>query len=77
MQTFARRNGGEATSGFFEVPLNETKDNGIRLSERKETLGEVTHRILTVPIAQDQVGMYYRQRASSWQHGSSRRDTTS
>lgn len=61
MQTFARRNGGEATSGFFEVPLNETKDNGIRLSERKETLGEVTHRILTVPIAQDQVGMYYRQ----------------
>ncbi|VEC15812.1 signal peptidase I [Citrobacter portucalensis] len=61
VQTFARRNGGEATSGFFEVPLNETKENGIRLSERKETLGEVTHRILTVPIAQDQVGMYYRQ----------------
>ncbi|VDZ77391.1 signal peptidase I [Salmonella bongori] len=46
MQTFARRNGGEATSGFFEVPLNETKENGIRLTERKETLGDVTHRIL-------------------------------
>ncbi len=52
---------GEATSGFFEVPKNETKENGIRLSERKETLGDVTHRILTVPIAQDQVGMYYQQ----------------
>lgn len=53
VQTFSRRNGGEATSGFFEVPKNETKENGIRLSERKETLGDVTHRILTVPIAQD------------------------
>lgn len=61
VQTFSRRNGGEATSGFFEVPKNETKENGIRLSERKETLGDVTHRILTVPIAQDQVGMYYQQ----------------
>ncbi|HBM2088569.1 TPA: signal peptidase I, partial [Salmonella enterica subsp. enterica] len=61
VQTFARRNGGEATSGFFEVPLNETKENGIRLTERKETLGDVTHRILMVPIAQDQLGMYYQQ----------------
>lgn len=67
VQTFSRRNGGEATSGFFEVPKNETKENGIRLSERKETLGDVTHRILTVPIAQDQVGMYYQQRGSNWQ----------
>ncbi|WP_241372172.1 S26 family signal peptidase, partial [Escherichia coli] len=41
VQTFSRRNGGEATSGFFEVPKNETKENGIRLSERKETLGDV------------------------------------
>ena len=59
VQTFSRRNGGEATSGFFEVPKNETKENGIRLSERKETLGDVTHRILTVPIGS--VGMYYQQ----------------
>ncbi|XNM45266.1 hypothetical protein ACLK15_14945 [Escherichia coli] len=29
VQTFSRRNGGEATSGFFEVPKNETKGNGI------------------------------------------------
>src|SRR5690606_6735461 len=61
LQSFARRNGGEATSGFFQVPKGETKENGIRLVERKETLGDVTHRILTVPIAQDQLAMYYQQ----------------
>ncbi|EOI3468705.1 signal peptidase I [Cronobacter turicensis] len=59
--TFGRQSGGEASSGFFLVPKNESKDGGIRLTERKETLGDVTHRILTVPIAQDQVGIYYRQ----------------
>ncbi|HAU5443208.1 signal peptidase I [Cronobacter sakazakii] len=61
VQTFGRQNGGEASNGFFQVPKNESKDGGIRLTERKETLGDVTHRILTVPIAQDQVGIYYRQ----------------
>ncbi|EKP4476569.1 signal peptidase I [Cronobacter dublinensis] len=61
VQTFGRQNGGEASSGFFLVPKNESKDGGIRLTERKETLGDVTHRILTVPVAQDQVGIYYRQ----------------
>ncbi len=69
---------GEATSGFFEVPKNETKENGIRLSERKETLGDVTHRILTVPIAQDPVGMYYQQPgATTGNPGLFRRDNTS
>ncbi len=61
VQTFDRNNGGEASSGFFQLPKSETRENGIRLTERKETLGDVTHRILTVPIAQDQLGMYYRQ----------------
>lgn len=61
VQTFARRNGSEATSGFFQMPKDQTREDGVRLSERKETLGEVTHNILTVPIAQDQVGMYYQQ----------------
>ncbi len=74
---FARRNGGEATSGFFEVPLNETKENGIRLTERKETLGDVTHRILMVPIAQDQLGMYYQQPDNRWRPGLYRRDNIS
>ena len=61
VQTFSRSNGGEATSGFFEMPQGESKADGVRLTQRQETLGDVNHRILTVPIAQDQVGMYYRQ----------------
>ena len=61
MQTFGRRTGGEASSGFFQLPKGENRDDGIRLGERKETLGDVTHRILTVPVAQDQLGMYYKQ----------------
>ncbi len=63
VQTLSRRNGGEATSGFFEVPKNETKEMEF-VFERKETLGDVTHRILTVPIAQDR-GMYYQQPATT------------
>lgn len=69
VQTFSRRNGGEATSGFFQLPKGQTREDGIRLTERKETLGDVTHRILTVPIAQDQLGMYYKQsgqRLATW-----------
>ncbi len=60
---FSRRNGmGEASNGFYQIPLNDNvPQGGIRLGERKETLGDVTHRILTVPIAQDQLGAYYRQ----------------
>ncbi|MEY8712080.1 S26 family signal peptidase [Mangrovibacter phragmitis] len=61
VQTFERTSGGEASSGFWQLPQNQTKDGGIRLAERKESLGNVTHRILTVPIAQDQLGMYYQQ----------------
>ena len=61
VQTFSRSNGGEASSGFWQLPKGETKADGIRLTERQETLGDVTHRILMVPIAQDQVGMYYHQ----------------
>ncbi|KEA50240.1 MULTISPECIES: signal peptidase I [Mangrovibacter] len=61
VQTFERTSGGEASSGFWQLPQNQTKDGGIRLAERQESLGNVTHRILTVPIAQDQLGMYYQQ----------------
>jgi signal peptidase I len=61
VQTFERTSGGEASSGFWQLPQNQTKDGGIRLAERKESLGNVTHRILTVPIAQDQLSMYYQQ----------------
>lgn len=61
VQTFGRRNGGEASSGFFQMAKGQSMADGVRLTERKETLGDVTHRILNVPIAQDQLGIYYRQ----------------
>lgn len=69
VQTLSRSNRGEASSGFFMLPKSESKKDGIRLGERKETLGGVIHRILTVPIAQDQPGMYYQQQGqqlASW-----------
>lgn len=69
VQSFSRSNRGEASSGFFQLPAGESRENSIRLAERKETLGDVTHRILTVPIAQDQLGMYYQQQGqqlASW-----------
>ncbi|NKI75898.1 signal peptidase I [Dickeya sp. CFBP 2040] len=59
VQTFSG-SGREMTSGFYQIPL-EQKSEGIRMAARKETLGEVTHNILTVPGAQDQLGMYYQQ----------------
>ncbi len=39
VQTFGRRSGGEASSGFFQLPKSETMADGIRLTERKETTG--------------------------------------
>nr|VXZ81628.1 Signal peptidase I [Klebsiella pneumoniae] len=56
VQTFSRSNGGEASSGFWQLPKGETKADGIRLTERQETLGDVTHRILMVPIARIRLG---------------------
>lgn len=56
VQTFSRSNGGEASSGFWQLPKGETKADGIRLTERQETLGDVTHRILMVPIAGIRLG---------------------
>lgn len=62
VQTFGRGGSGEMSNGFFQIPVGDSiPNNGIRLSERRETLGTVSHRILTVPGAQDQVGRYYRQ----------------
>jgi len=61
VQTFGQMGNGEASSGFFQIPLDQNVDDGYRMSERKETLGTVTHRILTVPQAQDMMSRYYRQ----------------
>ncbi|WOA52725.1 signal peptidase I [Dickeya solani] len=67
VQTFSGA-GREMTSGFYQIPVGR-KSEGIRMAVRKETLGEVTHNILTVPGAQDQLGLYYqqmRQSLGSW-----------
>ncbi|ULR30089.1 signal peptidase I [Dickeya fangzhongdai] len=67
VQTFSGT-GREMTSGFYQIPVGQ-KSEGIRMAVRKETLGEVTHNILTVPGAQDQLGLYYqqmRQPLGSW-----------
>ncbi|WP_410013977.1 signal peptidase I [Sodalis sp. C49] len=62
VQTFDSTGSGESATGFLQVPPDQQVDGGIRLAERTETLGNVTHHILTVPGQQDQVGMYYHQR---------------
>jgi len=46
VQTFSRSEGSESSSGFFMVPKDQTMANGERLDERKESLADVTHRIL-------------------------------
>src|SRR5690606_25970657 len=62
VQMFSRSGMGEASNGFYNIPLNDSvPQGGIRLRERNETLGDVTHRVLTVPGTQDQVGAYYQQ----------------
>jgi len=61
VQTFSRSEGSESSSGFFMVPKDQSMVNGERLDERKESLADVTHRILLLPIAQDQASMYYHQ----------------
>ncbi|MDR3430880.1 MAG: signal peptidase I [Rouxiella aceris] len=63
VQTFGRVSaGGEASSGFFETdPAASVPQDGVRLLARKETLGDVTHNILVVPGARDQLGAYYQQ----------------
>ncbi|ACS86563.1 signal peptidase I [Musicola paradisiaca] len=67
VQTFSGT-GREMSSGFYQIPVGQPSE-GIRMAARKETLGEVTHNILMVPGAQDQLGMYYqqsRQPLASW-----------
>lgn len=60
VQTF-NQPGLESHSGFYQVPVGEDKIAGERLGIRKESLGNVTHNILTVPSARDQLGGYYQQ----------------
>lgn len=62
VQVFSSSGNEEVSSGFFQTPLNENvPQRGLRLGERQETLGKVTHNVLTVPGAQDRVNDYYQQ----------------
>ncbi|PKH21869.1 signal peptidase I [Enterobacterales bacterium CwR94] len=61
VQTFAGFDGNERGNGFFSLPAGETLRGGLRLAERTETLGDVSHRILLVPEATGQQSGYYRQ----------------
>lgn len=63
VQTFSYRNNGEVVSKFWRLSNNENTDlsEGIRLTERKETLDDVTHRILMLPVSQDEITRYYQQ----------------
>ncbi|WP_413725258.1 signal peptidase I [Sodalis sp. RH16] len=62
VQTFDSTGNGESSSGFLEVAPDQSVDDGIRLAQRIETLGDISHRILTVPGQQDQMNLYYQQR---------------
>ncbi|TKI06777.1 signal peptidase I [Martelella alba] len=62
VQTFTATGNGEASSGFLELPPDQSVDDGIRLAQRIETLGNVSYRILTVPGQEDQLNLYYQQR---------------
>ncbi|MND89049.1 Signal peptidase I [compost metagenome] len=62
VQMFSRSGMGEASNGFYQIPQSDNvPQGGIRLRERQETLGTVSHHILTVPGTQDQVGAYNQQ----------------
>jgi len=62
VQTLNFTNETEASSGFYQIPPGTpTSMSGFRLRQNNESLGAVTHRILTVPDSQDRSSQYYQQ----------------
>ncbi|PIJ52339.1 S26 family signal peptidase [Erwinia sp. OLTSP20] len=61
IETFGGNGGSETSSNFYQRPPGQTIPGGLRLAEREETLGEVTHRILLIPEALGQTNSYYHQ----------------
>lgn len=67
VQTFRFLGNSESSAGFFQIPLDrEIPEEGIRLRTRDERIGSVTHPILTVPGAHDQLSSYYQQPGQSF-----------
>lgn len=60
VQTFSMGNG-EVSGGFWPLAPDQSKEGGIRLTKRTETLGSAEHNILINPVVQDQSGLYFRQ----------------
>lgn len=66
VQIFSKGEGGEIPNGFFQIPEEDNVPlGGVRLREYRETLGDTTHRILTVPGSQDRVAAYKQQQGQS------------
>ncbi len=77
VQLFSRSGHGRGQQRLLQIPLNDNVPRGgIRLRERQESTGSVTHRILTVPGTQDQVGAT-NSRANRWRSGWCRPGITS
>ncbi|MFB6421858.1 MAG: signal peptidase I [Candidatus Malihini olakiniferum] len=60
VQTFNHPDTHES-GGFHSLPLGQEKTGGVRMRACQEMLGDVSHSILVVPGAQDQLRMYYQQ----------------
>ncbi len=61
LQTFSGFDGNEVGNGFYQISKTGMLPGGLRLGERQETLGNVTHNILLVNEAESQVNAYYQQ----------------
>ncbi|MGL9769220.1 MAG: signal peptidase I [Sodalis sp. (in: enterobacteria)] len=55
---------GKNSNDFLQVPLDQEVNGAMRLTQRKESLGDVVHNILIVEGKQDQLGIYYQQKGS-------------
>lgn len=62
VQLFTLSGSNNLSHEFYRMPLRtNVPQNGLRLKEVHETLGEVTHAILIVPGTQDMLAAYYQQ----------------
>lgn len=65
VQTFNVTGTGKFNSSFLQIPLDRKVNDGIRLMQCKELLGEVVHDIMMMPGQQDSFEVYYQQQGKS------------
>ncbi|UDG81258.1 Signal peptidase I [Candidatus Profftia lariciata] len=61
VQTFNNLQNGKVSTNFLKIPINHNIQDGYRMDDRTEILGNVAHHILTIPQAQDIMLRYYHQ----------------